>query len=198
VLSADNFDIEFKTMNYEKTIFCLCIILMIVNCAGFKNVDNNGGLNKNNLSAVDGNYGNYPVDGRSPYVDALVDVFDRTTNMFIFKDKYDTRAVNLKLKIINEKRLNVKIYKKEKLLFDKNLKVKLKNDGFLYLKEKRFMMEGIPLVFGGWNFQKSRLTVDENNNLQIQTNYFFCNGVFILISDWKTFHYNLIFKKLQS
>lgn len=183
----------------KKIFFGLCLVLTMVNCAGYRNVDNsNAGLNKNNLSAIDGDYSNYPVDGQLGYIAGLVDIFDRNTNMFIFKNKYDTRAVHLKLKIINDKNLNVKIYKKEKLLFDKDLKVKLKNDGFLYLKEKRFMLEGIPLVFGGWNFQKSRFTVDENNNLHIQTNYFFCNGVFIIISDWKTFHYNFIFKKLQS
>jgi len=171
----------------------------MISCAGFKNAENSkAGLNENNLNNIDGDYKNYPTDGKLGYIDGLVDVFDRNTNMFIFKDKYDTRAVNLKLNIINPKRLNVKIYKKEKLLFDKDLRVKLKKDGFLYLKEKRFMLEGIPLVFGGWNFQKSRLTVDENNHLQIQTNYFFCNGVFIFLSDWNTFHYNLTFEKLSS
>lgn len=180
----------------KKIFFYLCFVLTIVNCAGFKNVDNdNARLTKNNLSCIDGNYSNYPLDGQLGYIDGLTDVFDRNTNMFIFKHKYDTREVNLRLKIINEKRLNVKIYKKEKLLFDKDLRVKLKNDGFLYLKEKRFMLEGIPLVLGGWNFQKSRLTVDENNNLKIQTNYFFCNGIFIVMSDWKTFHYDLIYEK---
>jgi hypothetical protein len=180
----------------RKIFFYLCSILILSSCAGFKNGENyNIGLNKNNLNNIDGDYKNYPVDGRLGYIDGLVDVFDRNTNMFIFKNKYDTRAVNLKLKIINEKRLNVKIYKKEKLLFDKDLRVKLKDDGFLYLKQKRFMLEGIPLVFGGWNFQKSRLTVDENNNLQIQTNYFFCNGIFIVMSDWKTLHYTLIYEK---
>ncbi|KMQ67861.1 hypothetical protein ACM39_10995 [Chryseobacterium sp. FH2] len=170
----------------------------MINCAGFRNVKNNNeGLNINNLGSIDGNYDNYPIEGQSVYINSLADVFDRNTNMFVFKSKYDIRAVNLKLKIINEKKLNVKIYKKEKLLFDKDLSVKLKNDGFLYLKEKRFMIEAIPLVFGGWNFQKSRFTVDKDNNLHVQTNYFFCNGMFLIMNDWKTFHYNLIFKRLQ-
>jgi len=183
----------------RKIFFYLSFILIMTGCAGFKNVENyNTHLNKNNLNSINGDYDNYPVDGKLGYIDGLVDVFDRNTNMFIFKNKYDTRAVNLKLKIINEKKLNVKIYQKDKVLFDKDLRVKLKDDGFLYLKQKRFMLEGIPLVLGGWNFQKSCLTVDENNHLQIQTNYFFCNGVFIFISDWKTFHYNLTFEKLAS
>ncbi|MFY7816026.1 MAG: hypothetical protein ACOVRK_12660, partial [Chryseobacterium taeanense] len=60
----------------------------------------------------------------------------------------------------------------------------------------RFMMQGIPLVFGGWNIQKSRFTVDEKNNLQIQSNYFFCNGFMIVMSDWKTSRYTLNFEKL--
>ncbi|MFP3802316.1 hypothetical protein, partial [Paraburkholderia sp. SIMBA_027] len=89
------------------------------------------------------------------------------------------------------------IYESENVLFDKDVKVKLKKDGFFYLKEKRFMLDGIPLIFGGWNFQKSRFTVDQNNNLLVQSNYFFCNGVLVFMSDWKTFHYSLTFEKTE-
>lgn len=172
-------------------------VVLATSCAGFRNVDNaNAILNKNNLDLVDGTYSNFSISDGGGYVITFADVIDRNTNMFIFKKKYNERDVRLQLKMISSKKLNVKIYKAGKLMLDKDLKVKLKDDGFLYLKEKRFMLQGIPLVFGGWNIQKSRFTVDEKNNLQIQSNYFFCNGFMIVMSDWKTSRYTLNFEKL--
>ncbi|MDQ1097329.1 MULTISPECIES: hypothetical protein [Chryseobacterium] len=174
------------------------LVLTLMSCAGFKNVNSNsGGFHTDNLDRINGSYKNYPAGGQLGYIDGLADIFDRNTNMFIFKHKYDGRAVHLNLTMINERKINVKIFKQTELLFDKDLKVELKDDGYLYLKEKRFMMQGIPLVLGGWNIQKSRFTVDQDNHLRVQTNYFFCNGAFIVMSDWKTFHYDFKFEKLN-
>lgn len=171
-------------------------LLLLFSCAGFRDVDNkNAVLNKNNLGLLDGIYSNASISHAGGYVGNLTDVVDRNTRMFAFKDKYNGKDMKLQLKIINQKKLNVKIYDAGNLLADKDLRVKLESDGFLYLKEKRFMLEGIPLVLGGLNIQKSRFTVDTKNNLQVQTNYFFCNGFMIVMSDWKTLHYHLDFEK---
>lgn len=185
----------------KKIFFHLIIFLFAISCAGFKNLDNsNIGLNENNLNKIDGTYNDFPSSGKGFYVGRLTEVFDRNLEMYnIHKtnEKYDRKNVNLKLKMVNQHTLNVKIYEAENLLFDKDLKVKLKKDGFLYLKEKRFMVDGIPLILGGWNIQKSRFTIDQNNNLYVQSNYFFCHGILIVMSDWKTFHYDLTFEKIQ-
>ncbi len=180
----------------RRLCFYLCFVLMMINCAGFKNTGSTHGvLSRENVSRIDGSYNNYPVEGDPGYVDGLADIFDRNKDMFTRRNKYDTRAVHFKLKSISEDKMNVKIYRKEELLFDKNMKMKLKNDGFLYLKEKRLMLDGLPLIFGGWNVQKSRFTVDENNRLTVETNYFFCRGAMIIMNDCKTFHYHLTFEK---
>lgn len=180
----------------KKIFFYLSIILLLSSCATFKNdkfIDNK--LKTSSLDLINGTYNNLPFSGDGSYVRSLTNVFDRNTNMFDFKEKYEKKDLKIILKAINQNRLNVKIYEAENLLFDKNLKVKLKHDGFIYLKEKRFMLDGILLIFGGWNIQKSRFRIDENNNLHLQSNYFFCNGILIVMSDWKTFHYNLTFEK---
>ncbi|MCX8533180.1 hypothetical protein [Chryseobacterium luquanense] len=178
----------------RKLIFYLSILFVTVSCAGFKNVDPIR-LDKKSVENISGTYKNVPVTKSGFYVQTLTDVFDRNTNMFNWKEKYDKKDVIVKLKMIKKNRLHVEIFESENILFSKDLKVKLKNDGFLYLKERRFMIDGIPLVFGGWNFQKSRFAIDSNNNLKVQSNYFYCNGILILMSDWKTLHHDLIFEE---
>ncbi|WP_262151942.1 hypothetical protein [Chryseobacterium foetidum] len=180
----------------KNLIFYLSLSLLTVSCANFKNIESaKTVIGKNVVDNIDGTYKNLPSSTSGFYVRALTDVFDRNTNMFSWKEKYVGEHIKVKLQMVNNKRLNVIISKDKEVLFNKNLRVKLKNDGYLYLKEKRLMIDGIPLVFGGWNVQKSRLRVDENNNLTIQSNYFFCNGFAVVMSDWKTLHYDLTFEK---
>ncbi|MEG2310154.1 hypothetical protein [Chryseobacterium sp.] len=180
----------------KKLIPYLSLLLFTLNCAGFKNIESpESVIKKNNIENINGTYENLPSSGSSFYIRMLTDVFDRNINMFNWKDKYDAKKTKVKLQMIEKNRLNVIVFKNEKTVFNKNLRVKLKKDGYLYLKEKRFMIDGIPLVLGGWNIQKSRLGADENNNLKILSNYFFCNGFAVLMSDWKTHHYNLTFEK---
>ena len=180
----------------KNLIFYLSLSLLSVSCAGFKNIHpEESVIGKNVVDNIDGTYRNLPSSGNGFYVQALTDVFDRNTNMFNWKEKYVGEHTKVKLQMINNKRLNVIISQDEKILFNKNLRVKLKNDGYLYLKEKRLMIDGIPLVLGGWNIQKSRLRIDESNNLIVESNYFFCNGFAVVMSDWKTLHYTLTFEK---
>jgi len=180
----------------KKLVLLFLVVLLNTNCAGFKNPTGSGNFNKNNLSEIDGTYKNISSSG----TETLTEVFDRDTNIFAFlkggDNKYDKiKDVKLILKIINNKRLNVKIIDSDNLLFDKNLKVKLKKDGFLYLREKQFMIEGIPFVAGGWNVQKSCFTIDKNHNLQVQLNYFFYMAILVVISDAKTTNSYFTFEK---
>lgn len=175
-------------------IFYLSILLITGSCAGFKNVDPIK-LDKSRIQNINGAYKNSSVTPSGFYVRTLTDVFDRNTNMFNWKEKYTNKDVIVKLQMIRKNRLHVEIAESENVLFSKDLKVKLKKDGYLYLKEKRLMIDGIPLVFGGWNVQKSRFAIDSDNNLKVQSNYFFCNGFLVLMNDWKTLHYDLTFEK---
>lgn len=179
----------------RRLIFYFSILFVTVSCAGFRNVDPPVGLNKNNVENINGIYKNFPLSKNGFYVRTLTDVLDRNNNMFNWTEKYNNDDIKIRLEMVEKNRLHVEISESEKTLFSKNLKVKLKKDGFLYLKEKRFMLDGIPLVLGGWNLQKSRFAIDSNNNLRIQSNYFYCNGVLVLISELKTLHYDFIFEK---
>lgn len=180
----------------KKLIIYISILISTVNCAGFKKNESDGlPFSKNKIESINGIYSNQPSYGNGSYVKTLTDILDRNIDMFNWKEKYNGKNIDVRLEIIKKNKLNVKIFESEKLMCNKNLHVKQKKDGFIYLREKRFMLDGIPLIFGGWNIQKSRFIIDENKNLHIQTNYFFCNGFLVVMSDWKTHHYNFIFEK---
>lgn len=173
-------------------------ILFFTSCASLeKNEYSKNNIFEEDKSIINGTYKNIPnTGGNGFYVRDLVDVFERNRNMFKFNDKkYENKNLKFKLNLISSKKINVKILHENTLLFDKNLKIKIKNDGFIYLKEKRFMLDGIPFLLGGWNIQKSRFAIDKDNNLFVQSNYFFLNGILVVFSDWKTIKYEMTFKK---
>lgn len=180
----------------KRIFFYLGTVLMLSSCATFdkdKFTDNH--WESDDLNFINGTYTNFPSSGGGFYVRNLTDVLNRDTQMFNFKEKHKNKNFKIELKAVGKKKLNLKIYDAGDLLTDKNLRVALKKDGFVHLKEKRFMLDGIPLILGGLNIQKSRLTLDGNNDLKVESNYFFCNGILVVMSDWKTFHYDLTFKK---
>lgn len=180
----------------KRLIFYLGIVLTLSSCAAFDNSKiGENHLKSNDLSFINGTYTNLPFSGGGFYVRNLTDVFDRNTKMFNFKEKYESMNFKIELKAVGKKTLNLKIYDAGNVRTDKNVKVTLKEDGFIYLKEKRLMIDGVPLILGGWNIQKSRFAPDGNNRLKVESNYFFCNGLLVVMSDWKTFHYELIFEK---
>ncbi len=180
----------------KRLFFYLGTVLTLSGCATFDNSKIAGSHSKgDDLSFINGTYTNFPFSGGGFYVRNLTDVFDRNTRMFNFKEKYETGNFKIELKAVGKKRLNLKIYDGGNLRTDKNVRVTLKKDGFIYLKEKRLMIDGIPLILGGWNIQKSRFAPDGNNRLKVESNYFFCNGLLVVMSDWKTSRYELIFEK---
>ncbi len=181
-----------------RRLLIILITLFLTSCASLeKNRFPENNLSKEDKTIINGTYKNIPdTGGGGFYVRNLVDIFERNRNMFKFNNrKYENKNLKFKLHLISINKINVKIFDENTLLFDENLKINIKNDGFIYLKEKRFMLDGIPFLFGGWNIQKSRFAIDKDNNLYIQSNYFFLNGFLIVFSDWKTLKYEMTFKK---
>lgn len=181
----------------SKLLFILTT-LFLTSCASLeKNKFSKNNFSEKDKSIINGTYKNIPdTGGNGFYVRNLVDVFDRNRNMFQFNNKkYENENLKFKLYLISSKKINVKIFDENTLLFDKNLKINIKDDGFIYLKEKRFMLDGIPFLIGGWNIQKSRFAIDKDNNLYVQSNYFFLNGILVIFSDWKTLKYEMTFRK---
>jgi len=181
-----------------KQIFAILIMSIVFNsCATLKEPKLEGTLTENDLTILNGNYNNFPNDGGGLYVNKLTDIFDRNTNIFKLEkdDKYDSESITVSLTSITDKTLNVRFSENNKTILDKNIKVRLKRDGFLYIKDKILLINGLPLIFGGWNIQKSRITILANGKLYVESNYFFCNGALIVMSDWKNFNYNLTFNR---
>ncbi|MRJ07572.1 hypothetical protein EDL99_01550 [Ornithobacterium rhinotracheale] len=180
----------------EANIF---IALIFQSCASFKEPKINGTLNENNLSQLNGQYNDSVSSGGGLYVKKLSDVLDRNVNMFDFKhdEKYVGKGITVDLKVVSKNMLNVKFKKHNQIISDKNVKVKLKNDGFLYVKGKKFMIDFVPFVLGGWNVQKSRLTLNSDGNLYVESNYFFYAALFTVIGDWKTLRYESTFDKKE-
>jgi len=181
-----------------KKIFSILVILLFLqNCASLKEPKTKGTLNEKNLTTLNGQYSNHANSGGGSHVNKLSDVFDRNDNMFKSRidEKYASKNVSVYMKVISEKTLNIIFKDNNQIILDKNIKVKLMKDGFLYINENKLKIIGLPLISGGWNVQKSRLTINSEGKMYVESNYFFCNGILIVMSDWKDFNYELTFEK---
>ena len=182
----------------KRLIFIFILPLFTISCATFEKTIAPQKLDKENLQKINGVYNNKNLTGRWF---CLTDVFDRNTSILYFitdKEKYNNNEVKVALNIVSDKRINVKVIDSvtEKIIFDKNLRCRLKRDGYLYLKHKSFMIDGIPLICGGFNVQKSRMYINSDGILNVESRCFFISSALvILIGGSGTETINSTFKK---
>jgi len=95
---------------------------------------------------------------------------------------------SFELKLVENQKVEI-TYLKDKISFRKfTLEYQLKNDGFIYLKNKNFKVSGIPYLFGGIDIRKLRLTTFDNY-LIIEEVYHSSGAALLIFGDSKTWNY---------
>lgn len=185
-------------------LFCILILFLLTGCATFpKEFKSSQPITKGNLSKLNGEFG----------VNALEDTIQNEYNI-PFRNAYrkfyrgfgkmerDTFEVaNLKpysfsIEVLNQSELKIS-YLKNNIVFKKfNLEYKLKDDGYIYLKNRNLHISGIPFLLGGNDLKRLRLAV-EPNNLIIEEVYHTSGGFIILFTDFKTWEYRNTYRRLN-
>lgn len=180
---------------YLRYIFSFLIISSIVSCATFpRAIVNPYSVNEENINSLNGKYSIIEIS-RSSLTDSTSFSYSKKDIGFdhtIF-DEIDSRLLTkrieidssknyaLELKILNPKRIGLYYFQNEKAIRQLMIKYKIKDDGYLYLKNRNFKIKGIPYLFGEINVKKNRITLNKESNLIFESSEFSSGGVALLM-----------------
>lgn len=174
-------------------ISCILLLGSALGCASFpKKTETPQYLNKNNINALNGKYSLKEIS-RSSLTDSTSFSYSKNDIGFnhTFFDEIDSRFYAIEidssksyyftLKIINTKKIKINLIKDDSIIKQKIIGFRLKDDGYIYLKNNNFKIRGIPYVFGDFNKKRIRLTLNKDNNLLFETSEFESGGVALLM-----------------
>ena len=108
----------------------------------------------------------------------------------------DLKAFSFSVEVLNDANLKIGYLKNRNLFRTFTLKYKLKDDGYVYLKNRNLKISGIPFLLGGNDIKKLRLGI-ELNKLVIEEVHHSSGGFLLIFSDFKTWNYRNTYKRLN-
>ena len=193
-----------------KNLFVIIVPFLLMSCASFNknhSFKNEVKLNENSISLLNGSYTLNPRielnkgrSGKSYFTDKG-DL--NRTNLYNFFNN-SSRSLNdfqdstylVKLKVINKNEILIFRYNNDQKMDSVLLKYKLKSNGYIYIKNKNFKINGVPYLFGGFELNRVRMTVSNENNLVINSTHYFYGSFLILFGDARKTLNNGIYKRI--
>lgn len=112
------------------------------------------------------------------------------------KNRDTTSFESFEIKVLNEKLLKIDFYKNNKLSKSRLLRYRLRNNGFLKLRNQNFRISGIPYIFGEYDIVKFELGLTKANNLILHGYREHSGGLLIVLSSGRAFSVNKIYNKI--
>jgi len=191
----------------KKILLLLIVATCLSNCAVYdKNLNNTNPLDKENIHQLNGQYHITEIG-----FDSLNQVYHSqmwTRNNFfneidrkLLKDTLlldSMKKYTVALKVISKKELKITYLENDIAFRERFIKTKLKKDGYLHLKNKNIGFVFVPYIFGALDVKKTRLTLDENDNLVFDI-YNHRSGAIGIVGflDGRTRRYRRTYKKTQ-
>ncbi len=160
----------------KKLKLFIFLIILLQSCATF--VNNSDANQKNDESNIDLFNGKYEVSSME-YQDKF-DSYEyhnlfRELDRKILKDTLEldnNNTYHINLNFINNNRIKIDYLSNGYIFRSRIIKTKLKKDGYLYLKNKNVGFSLIPYLFGGLDVKRTRLSINEDENLVVEVSHF--------------------------
>lgn len=175
--------------------------LIFQSCATF-NSGFEKGANDFNITALNGKYSIIPI-----VEDSIEAKYWIRNNFFyeidrsLLRDTLNLDTLNsyqVEIEIINDSRMQVNYIENDIITRTRTIKTKLKDDGFLYLKNKNIGFIWIPFILGALDVNRSRITTDNKGNLIMDVSNFRGGAALLIIFlDWGNTKYRKIFKRIE-
>jgi len=180
----------------------IILIFIFQSCATFKSSPNEiSTLERSNLELLNGRYEISSSEHLEKFKSFDYHNFLREIDRKILKDTLDidsTKHNQVELNVLNSRRLEVKYLEDDKVIRRRIIKIKLKKDGYLYLKNKNIGFSLIPYLFGRLDVKRTRVTINENDNLVLDVSHFRGGAVFLIIFlDMGTDKYKKSYKRIK-
>ncbi|NER09439.1 hypothetical protein SAMN06265375_1011056 [Muriicola jejuensis] len=109
-----------------------------------------------------------------------------------------SKRYSFTIEVIDNKKLAIDYLEGDSIIRQKKIRFGIRNDGYLYLKNRSFKMRGIPYLFGDIDKKRIRLTLNRDNNLLFETAEFHSGGLFLLmINPFTKMKYEKIFLRIE-
>lgn len=101
---------------------------------------------------------------------------------------------HFELELKDEKELIVKFYKNDELFETYQLKARLKDDGYLYVRNKNVKFWGIPFALGYWTTQRMRLSMDANDRLLVEYAEATVGAILVIVyPNWESWNSRFVY-----
>lgn len=159
----------------KKFLFTIYIITLFSSCASFSNKmvsKDRMYLTKNNFQSLSGTYEILPnkeYDKKGNQKSFIKNEYTENAFSFLSSTKVQFDSLeNYFLKIKIENNSSIKFTLKSETTKEITINGKLKSNGFFHLNNKYLKCHGIPYIFGGCNNHKTRVGLNQDNELLIQ------------------------------
>lgn len=191
-------------MKKLQQIVLAIIIVSFTSCASYSNKISKGNqskLTKTTIHKIEGVYEYEPFKsmgerGKNTYnIDNDVEQLD----FYILGTRMPLNPAKhtVTVKVISKDKVSFTFKRENKFVFERTIKMKLKSNGFLHLKNRHVKVKGIPLLVGGIMSDKMRIGISEDNDLLL--NYAYDNfGSLIFMTAGNSYNRTHFYKKINA
>lgn len=175
-----------------KHIIYILIGLLIFNCARMPRYRANDHHPITDARQIEGEYKNFDNDSLELHYRSLNGRINWSPKRI---DK--TQFTSVKFEVLNEKQLKLVFVKGDTILKSQIITYRLRNNGFMKLRNRNFRISGIPYVIGEYEICKYQLGLTKTNNLILHGYTERSGGLLIILMSGKTFKVNQTFERLK-
>ena len=179
-----------RKTNRMKKYYPILLLILFLSCGVYRDKQENfTKINSENVTLLNGNYSVFAErkpNVKYPFQNYANEKFYRKYGREYDTIKFDTiSGGSFNISIANDKEINIKFIRDNQVLRKQTLKYKIKDDGFLHIKNRNTIFRGLPFIFGGIDVRKIRIALSENSELLINDVYS-GYGAFLFIGDAKS------------
>ena len=177
--------------------------VFFISCGVFRDKQENyQKITPENVNILNGNYlvfAKKKPNEKYPYFDNANEKFYRKYGRGVSDTlKFDSiSGGNFRVSILNKKEINLEFIKNEKIIKNQKFTYKIKEDGFLYIKNRNTIIKGIPFLFGGVDVKKVRIALSENNDLLINDVFDSSGALLLIFGDAKVWENTNKYKRFK-
>ncbi|RMA67708.1 hypothetical protein BXY75_0018 [Ulvibacter antarcticus] len=199
----------FTNLMKKLIIISLNVVLLIFlqSCATFnENFNNQIKLNELNLSELDGRYEIVPSESQMILKNSKKEVknysdFYSKINKVTIENNITIDSLKkyyFQLSTMSDKTIKISYFENNQIIKEQVLPTKLKNDGYLYVRTNKQNIRGVPFIVGGIDIVKSRMTLDNDQNLIFDQSEYSGGALFLIIFKGSSnYNYRYKFKEVH-
>lgn len=183
-------------MKIKHLLLIITIIFLNIGCASLPKESLDYGKQKleSNATLVNGFYNIKLSKNDFSQMNRLVEIINRHNEEW--PDINPEYSYRLLLEVLDDKHIKLSLFENGLPTIETTVKYKIKDEHYLYLKNKNFKRHNIPFILGGYDYRKVRLAINNDGDLILDSvHYGIGSFLFIIWSGNPTMRYSSIYKE---